>query len=160
MNNKIGNIDTIMQANFPVNEPLNSLGMTALHFASTNQNYHVLHRLLQWNASPNQPDSMGRTALHIAAGSGNFNAIYLLLQCDQIQVDSLSLGLETPLMKAIQFSKIECVKMLLDKGADPLNRRNASQLSALDFANISKNQQIIDMLNAKIAENGWTLPVQ
>ena len=90
-----------MNANFPVNEPLNSLGMTALHFACTNKDYRALHRLLQWNANPNHPDSMGRTPLHIAAGSGNFNAIFLLLQCDNIQVDALSLGLETPLMKAI-----------------------------------------------------------
>ncbi len=89
-----------------MNEPLNSLGMTALHFASTLDNYHVLHRLLQWNANPNQPDSMGRTSLHIAAGAGKYNAIYILLQCDNIQVDALSLGLETPLMKAVQFSQV------------------------------------------------------
>ena len=79
MNSNIGHIDTIMNANFPVNEALNSLGMTALHFACTNMNYNVVHRLLQWNANPNQSDSMGRTPLHIAAGSGNHNAIYILL---------------------------------------------------------------------------------
>ena len=126
MNAKIGNIDTILNANFPVNEPLNSLGMTALHFASTLDNYHMLHRLLQWNANPNIPDSMGRTPLHIAAGAGKHYSIFILLQCENIQIDAQSLGLETPLMKAIQFSQVQCVKQLLDKGADPLTERNAS----------------------------------
>ena len=69
---------------------------------------------------------MGRTALHIAAGAGNFNAIFILVQCNGIDIDALSLGKETPLMKAIQFSQIECVKQLLAKGADPINKINTS----------------------------------
>ena len=88
INNNIGVIDTLMKEKFPVNEPLNSLGMTALHFAATNQNYNVIHRLLQWQANPNLADTMGRTPLHIAAGSGNHNAIHFLLQVPGIQVDA------------------------------------------------------------------------
>ena len=79
INSNIGDIESLIAARFPIDEPLNSLGMTALHFACTNENFNVLIKLLKFKADPNHPDLMGRTPLHIAAGSGNHNAIFILL---------------------------------------------------------------------------------
>ena len=44
---------------------------------------------------------MGRTPLHIAAGAGNSDAIFILVQCNGIEIEYMSLGNETPLMKAV-----------------------------------------------------------
>ncbi len=73
------NIQAIFAANFPVNTPLSTLGLTALHFAATNSNYYVMQLILQCHADVNVEDTMGRRPLHLAAASGNSNCVILLL---------------------------------------------------------------------------------
>ena len=42
------NIQVILTSNFPINEPLNPLGMTALHFAALNKKKEALETLLRY----------------------------------------------------------------------------------------------------------------
>jgi ankyrin repeat protein len=46
----------ILGANFPVNAPLNSLGMTALHFAACSGTEQILQLLLSFGADINARD--------------------------------------------------------------------------------------------------------
>ena len=48
VNSNLHNIEVILKANFPINEPLNTLGMTALHFAAMNRNEQVILKILQY----------------------------------------------------------------------------------------------------------------
>ena len=95
---------------------------------------------------------MGRGPLHIAAASGNISTIQLILQMPGVVVDLPSVGLETPLMRAVQFSRGHAVLALLQAGADPLGPRNVSGLNALDFARITKNGDIENLLMQAIEQ--------
>ncbi len=101
--NNYRNVKVILEANFPVNNPLDSTGMTALHFAAGHGNLEILQILLQEGAEINFKDINGRSPLHLAASSGNMDAINLLLVCPGIEIDAKSSGNDTPLMKAILF---------------------------------------------------------
>ena len=94
---------------------------------------------------------MGRRALHLAAASGNVSGMSLLLQYPGIQIDPVSAGLETPLMRAIQFANRDCVLLLLQVGADPLNPRSVCGMSPLEMAQLTKNTDIIGLLEQRIA---------
>lgn len=50
------NVKVILDANFPVNAPLNPLGMTALHFAAATSTRDVVKLILQYNPDINVKD--------------------------------------------------------------------------------------------------------
>ena len=60
-------------------------------------------------------------------------------------VDCVSRGGETPLMKAICFDHGDVVRVLLDNKADP-NIQNIAGRSSYDFAKSSKNPEILHIL--------------
>lgn len=56
------NIDVILGANFPVNAPLNIMGMTALHYAACSGTEEILNLLLvKYNADVNVRDNVNFT---------------------------------------------------------------------------------------------------
>ncbi|TNV76003.1 hypothetical protein FGO68_gene11127 [Halteria grandinella] len=158
--NNLHNIQVILNANFPVNQSLNPLGLTALHYAATNKYPQIMQFLLQpqYAANPNQPDIMGRTPLHMAAADGNVLVLNVLLLVAGIVIDGQSVGGETPLMRAVEHSKIHAVQVLLRAGANPFTLRNVSGLNALDIARITRNAEIETLL-LSVAPQGYVVPV-
>ena len=75
--------------------------MSALHFACCAGSAEVLTTVLRYNPNINARDIVGRTPIHLAAANGHIHAITTLMGIPGIQVDILSTGNETPLMKAI-----------------------------------------------------------
>lgn len=105
-----------------------------------------------YQADVNHGDSLGRTPLHFAAASGNGNVMVLLLSVEGCRVDPRSCGGETPLMRAIQHGKVNAVRLLLERGANPIGIRNISGLNALDFARITRNNDIQAMINQVVPQ--------
>jgi ankyrin repeat protein len=64
-------------------------------------------------------DALGRTPLHYAAMSGNQQALRGLLTAGA-NINARNVDGDTPLVSAIKFSRLEAVRYLLRKGADPL----------------------------------------
>lgn len=75
----------------------------------------------------NKQDQFIWTALHHAAYAGHVEIVELLLEAGAV-VDALALNGATPLMRAIQSSRLSCVDVLLKAGADVnvVNKTGAS----------------------------------
>ena len=58
-------------------------------------------------------DRSGKTPLHYAASNGQANIIHILVQNYNCNINARSHGGETPLIKAIQFSKVAAVTTML-----------------------------------------------
>lgn len=54
------NVRVILEANFPVDAPLNPLGMTALHFACSHSTKEVINTILSFNPNVNSKDYVSR----------------------------------------------------------------------------------------------------
>lgn len=90
----------------------------------------------------------GWTPLHYAATGGHLEIITLLLD-KHAYIDAGSPNGSTPLMMAAGYGSPEAVKLLLASGADPL-LKNQQGLSAIDFAQQAKRQDIAEMVAGAI----------
>jgi ankyrin repeat protein len=90
----------------------------------------------------------GWTPLHYAATHGHLQIIALLLD-KHAYIDAESPNGSTPLMMAAHYGTPEAVKLLLESGADPL-LKNQQGLSAIDFAQQAKRQDIAEIVAAAI----------
>lgn len=90
----------------------------------------------------------GWTPLHYAATRGHLEIITLLLD-SHAYIDAESPNGSTPLMMAAHYGTPEAVKLLLKAGADPL-LKNQQGLSAIDFAQQAKRQDIAEIVAAAI----------
>ena len=90
----------------------------------------------------------GWTPLHYAATHGHLKVIALLLD-KHAYIDAESPNGSTPLMMAAHYGTPEAVKLLLESGADPL-LKNQQGLSAIDFAQQAKRQDIAEIVAAAI----------
>lgn len=90
----------------------------------------------------------GWTPLHYAATRGHLEIITLLLD-NHAYIDAESPNGSTPLMMAAHYGTPEAVKLLLEAGADPL-LKNQQGLSAIDFAQQAKRQDIAEIVAAAI----------
>lgn len=90
----------------------------------------------------------GWTPLHYAATRGHLEIITLLLD-KHAYIDAESPNGSTPLMMAAGYGPPEAVKLLLESGADPL-LKNQQGLSAIDFAQQAKRQDIAEMVAGAI----------
>lgn len=72
-----------------------------------------------------------------------------------IELNIQTIGDETPLHKAIQFSRAPCVKILLEKGADPFIRNKLDQ-NAFVLAKIYNNEHVKHVLDEYSSAHGIT----
>lgn len=114
-----------------------------LFYASQNGHLPTVEYLLA-NGAP-KVRKRERSALHVAAAMGH-NEIVLKLLKAGIKVDVLDPDRCTPLLGAVGDGRIETVKLLLEKGADP-NRADRFGLTPKILALRRNNEEIIALLN-------------
>ena len=93
----------------------------------------------------------GWTPLHYAATStapGHMEIIKLLLE-ESAYIDAESPNGSTPLMMAAMYGTAEAAKLLMEEGADP-TLKNAKGLSAIDFAQIAKRDDVAQAIGKTI----------
>lgn len=58
MKNNEHNVKVILGANFPVDLPLNGLGITSLHLAACSANINILNIIMTYHPNVNVPDGV------------------------------------------------------------------------------------------------------
>lgn len=115
-------------------------GTTPLHHAAEAGSIELCELLIARGASVTAADDWKSTPLHNAAG----NAAVLRWMLDR-GYDAVSGSVSTPLLFAVGRENVECVRLLLDRGADP--SATDSHRGAAIFTAIEKgNEEIVTML--------------
>ena len=102
---------------------------SALMLASIKGHLELVKQLIAKDADVNKT---GWTPLHYAASGAKKEVMQVLLEHDAY-IDAESPNRSTPLMMAAMYANAECVRMLLEAGADP-TLKNDQGLNAADFA--------------------------
>ena len=89
---------------------------------------------------------MGRTALHYASANGCGDLIIALITAGA-DLNSVTIGGETPLMKAVFFTKVDCVQTLLQNGANPFLAENTGK-TALEISTMVGSQEIYNLIQS------------
>jgi len=111
-------------------------GETPLMLVALENNGPLAKLLILKGADVNQS---GWTPLHYAATKGHLDMMRLMIE-HHAYLDAESPNGTTPLMMAAHYGSAMATKLLLEEGADP-RLTNKLGLSALDFANNSKNER-------------------
>ncbi|CAI2379997.1 unnamed protein product [Moneuplotes crassus] len=89
-------------------------------------------------------DVHGRSAIHFVAGTDNVALIRYLIKDVNADINCVTEGGETPLIKAIGFGKANIVSELLELGAD-VTIKTFNNESAIDLAAKSLNKRIVQI---------------
>lgn len=125
-------------------EATNQAGENALMMAAIRGHLDLVQQLIDRGAQVNRPDW---APLHYAASHAGPQALpitQLLLQHHAF-VDTESPNGSTPLMMAAQYGREDVVRLLLEEGAQAL-QRNQLGLSAIDFAQRAGRQHIAQLI--------------
>ena len=120
---------------------------SALMLASIKGQVDLVHQLIAKDADVNKP---GWTPLHYAASGAKPQIMRILLE-HSAYIDAESPNGSTPLMMAAMYGNAECVKILLDAGADP-SLKNQLGLTASDFARQVARLDSLSLIEAAVLE--------
>lgn len=120
---------------------------SALLLASIKGHVDLVHQLIAKDADVNKP---GWTPLHYAASGAKPQIMRILLE-HSAYIDAESPNGSTPLMMAAMYGNAECVKILLDAGADP-SLKNQLGLTASDFARQVARLDSLSLIEAAVLE--------
>lgn len=120
---------------------------SALMLASIKGHVDLVHQLIAKDADVNKP---GWTPLHYAASGAKPQIMRILLE-HSAYIDAESPNGSTPLMMAAMYGNAECVKILLDDGADP-TLKNQLGLTASDFARQVSRLDSLSLIEAAVLE--------
>ncbi|XP_028555081.1 uncharacterized protein LOC110108457 isoform X2 [Dendrobium catenatum] len=121
-------VEVLIRKNLDANDT-NEDGNSSLHCylkgGASSQDSRILSCLLKCGARVNQHNKFGLTPIHLASLKGNYESLQILLLHAPECVDILSVTNETPLFFAVKSNSANCVKLLLQLGAnrDALNLR-------------------------------------
>eukprot|EP01034_Spumella_vulgaris_P024692 gene24692-31065_t len=121
-------------------DAVNSKKETPLHLAASFGHTDIVKLLLSAGAHVKLANELLQTPLHIAA---NVEVVTLLLEAGA-DPDAVDKDLETPLHYEAQKGREDCVRLLLERGAD-IYLINKNEFSAFDLA---KNPSIMDLIKA------------
>ena len=124
----------------------NAADESALMYLAMYGDLELAGVLIQKGAIVNKPDW---APLHYAAMNGELKMIDFLLE-RSAYIDAASENGTTPMMMAARSGKIDAVKMLVERGADPSQRNNAG-LTAADYLRRLDAKQDADWLDSKAA---------
>lgn len=152
-------VESIINAGFPKDGPVNSRGFTTLHFAVDTNNFDVVHYLINISSNPNVIDIKGCTPLHLAVKKKNTDMVKLLgaykanLNCEDNNH-------YTPLMMAMAIDSHEMVKTLISVGADIhyATSRETFSYMPLHFAAYSLNLKALKLFLEKGADVNRKVP--
>ncbi len=120
---------------------------SALMLASIKGHVDLVHQLIAKDADVNKA---GWTPLHYAASGAKPQIMRILLE-HSAYIDAESPNGSTPLMMAAMYGNAECVKILLDAGADP-SLKNQLGLTASDFARPVARLDSLSLIEAAVLE--------
>jgi ankyrin repeat protein len=119
----------------------------ALMLAALRGQSQLVEQLVARGASVNKEDW---SPLHYAATGGQTRILAFLIGAGA-EVNSPSPNGTTPLMMAAMYGNADCVRLLLESGADPLIS-NAQDLMAKDFATRAGRLDSVKLIEAAIAQ--------
>ncbi|KAL9961124.1 hypothetical protein ACROYT_G030015 [Oculina patagonica] len=134
----------LMLSHVPSIDSINNKGSTALMIAAYYDKLQAVEYLLKKGADPSLKDNDGWNLLHAASQGGNPVIIELMLS-HVPSIDSITNKGSTALMIAARHDKLQAVKCLLAKGANPsLEDNNGWNL--LHHASQGDNPVIIELM--------------
>ena len=119
-------------------------GRTPLMNAALEGKLEVVKGLIERGADPSLEDNGGWNFLHFASHYGDPHTIHLILT-HVTDIESRTAQGDTPLMIAAVSAKLQAVKFLLEKGADPSLHNNRGW-NLLHFASQGGDPRIIQLI--------------
>jgi ankyrin repeat protein len=149
-------------------------GWTVLHSAACGGHINIVNKLLRWGAKVSARGQKGETPLHVAASAGHVETVKALLKCGA-NVSYKNVQGDTPLHSAAlaaaasaaekaerhfkcncqlekeeagkheDHSKVDCIALLLDHGADPACE-NQESLTPLALAATAGHEDVVKLL--------------
>ena len=119
-------IISLIHTHLPNIESKTGEGLTPLMVAAGTGKLHAVKWLLEKGAAIACENKRGWSPLHHAAKGGDPDTIDLILT-HLPDVDSKTADGETPLIIAVSYGKLQGVKYLLERGANPLAKDNKGQ---------------------------------
>jgi ankyrin repeat protein len=131
----------------------NKDGYTAFFFAASEGHLDVADMLLAAGADVNAEDRYGITALMTASSICNPELLrYLASKGAKLnKISQLEYGGSTALTTAASVAQVDCVKTLLELGADPGLKMKSGE-TALTNAEQSKNPEVVALIKAALAK--------
>jgi hypothetical protein len=129
----------------------NSKDESPLMMASIKGHTDLVKLLIAKDADVNKT---GWTPLHYAASRAQKTIIEILLD-HSAYIDAESPNGSTPLMMAAMYGNADCVRLLLEAGADP-TLKNELRLSALNFAQRAGRDDSVALIDAAVKK--WSQP--
>jgi len=127
-------------------------GMTALHWAVTNQDVEAARSLIYAGASVRATTRLNAvTPLWLAAQSGDAVMVYMLLD-NKAEADAANGDGVTPLMIASASGNPDVVQVLIERGANPNASERAYGQTPLMFAAANNEADVIAVLVEKGAD--------
>jgi len=149
----IFDLHRLTESGVDVNER-HPFGWTALHVAAVNGSPRAVQVLLEAGADPNAQDEFS-TPFKTAARQHR-KVMEVIIGREEEFSGRLSKNANfsgfTPLHYAALADDYECIKLLLDKGADPL-AKDASGHIASEYCARDQNKQLIDACSEKLLEH-------
>ena len=146
-------IISLIHTHLPNIESKTGEGYTPLMVAAFTGKLHAVKWFLEKGATVACKDKLGWSPLHHAARGGDPDTIDLILT-HLPDVDSKTADGETPLIIAVSYGKLQGVKCLLERGANPLAKDNEGQ-DSLQHA-LSSDSDIFDLLLSHVPRSEST----
>ena len=143
-------VRTLLQQKADVNAA-QSDGMTALHWATRNDDLETAELLIKAGAKIEAATRYGVTPLYLACANGDTSMIDALLRAGA-NPNSANPGGETALMTAARTGKPDAVKLLLDRGATVDTRESVRGQTALMWAVLENHPDVVQLLLARGAD--------
>ena len=143
-------IISLIHTHLPNIESKTGEGHTPLMVAAMNGKLHAVKWFLEKGANVACEDKRGRNTLHHAAVGGDPVTIDFILP-HLPDVDSKTADGQTPLIIAVYCGKLQCVKCLLERGANPLTKDNRGQNSPYHAS--SRDSDCFDLLLSHVSRS-------